>query len=143
MHPNGPLLASGFSRALVFIAGPGLAGLGLMARMLGAEPTAEAIGKLPPALGRTVDIRKDVQPILEAGCVKSHGRGKAKGDWNIDPNNAVMANLGLLLDKSTAAKPLWALFTSLDLFSFWQIFLLACGFGVASRKTQLAVGFLF
>ena len=58
-----------------------------------------------------------------------------KGDWNIDPNSAIQANLGLLLDKSEAAKPLWALFTSIDVFSLWMIFLLAVGFGVASRKT--------
>jgi hypothetical protein len=57
-----------------------------------------------------------------------------KGDWNIDPNTAVMANLGLLLDKSTAAKPLWALFTSIDLFVLWMVFLLAVGFAVACRK---------
>jgi len=57
-----------------------------------------------------------------------------KGDWNLNPQDVLQANLGLLLDKSTAAKPLWAFLTSLDLFSFWQIFLLACGFGVASRK---------
>jgi len=58
-----------------------------------------------------------------------------KGDWNIDPNQAVLANLGLLLDKSTAAKPLWALLTSIDVFVLWMVFLLAVGFGVASRKT--------
>jgi hypothetical protein len=58
-----------------------------------------------------------------------------KGDWNVNPQDALQANLGLLLDKSTAAKPLWALLTSFDLFSFWQIFLLAAGFGVASRKS--------
>jgi hypothetical protein len=57
-----------------------------------------------------------------------------KGDWNVDPNQAVQANLGLLLDKSTAAKPLWALFSSIDVFVLWMIFLLAVGFGVASRK---------
>ncbi len=57
-----------------------------------------------------------------------------KGDWNIDPNQAVQANLGLLLDKSTAAKPLWALLTSIDVFVLWMVFLLAAGFGVASRK---------
>jgi hypothetical protein len=57
-----------------------------------------------------------------------------KGDWNVDPNQAVMANLGLLLDKSTAAKPLWALATSIDVFVLWMVFLLAVGFGVASRK---------
>jgi len=58
-----------------------------------------------------------------------------KGDWNINPQEAVQANLGLLLDKSTAAKPLWALLTSIDVFSLWMVFLLAVGFGVASRKT--------
>jgi hypothetical protein len=58
-----------------------------------------------------------------------------KGDWNVDPNQAIQANLGLLLDKSTAAKPLWALLSSIDLFSLWMVFLLAVGFGVASRKT--------
>lgn len=58
-----------------------------------------------------------------------------KGDWNVDPNSAIQANLGLLLDKSEAAKPLWALATSLDVFSLWMVFLLAAGFGVASRKT--------
>jgi hypothetical protein len=57
-----------------------------------------------------------------------------KGDWNLDPNQVVQANLGLLLDKSTAAKPLWALLTSIDLFVLWNVFLLAVGFGVATRK---------
>jgi len=57
-----------------------------------------------------------------------------KGDWNINPQEAAQANLGLLLDKSTAAKPLWALLTSIDVFSLWMVFLLAVGFGVASRK---------
>jgi hypothetical protein len=58
-----------------------------------------------------------------------------KGDWNLNPQEVVQANLGLFLDKSTAAKPLWALLTSIDLFSLWQVFLLAVGFGVANRKT--------
>lgn len=58
-----------------------------------------------------------------------------KGDWNINPQDAVQANLGMLLDKSTAAKPLWTLLTSIDLFVLWMVVLLAVGFGVASRKT--------
>jgi hypothetical protein len=58
-----------------------------------------------------------------------------KGDWNINPQEAVQANLALLLDKSTAAKPLWALLSSIDVFSLWMVFLLAVGFAVASRKT--------
>lgn len=58
-----------------------------------------------------------------------------KGDWDVNPQEAIQANLGLLLDKSAAAKPLWALLTSIDLFSLWMVFLLAVGFAVASRKT--------
>ena len=58
-----------------------------------------------------------------------------KGDWNVNPQEAIQANLGLLLDKSEAARPLWALLTSIDVFSLWMVFLLAVGFGVASRKT--------
>jgi hypothetical protein len=57
-----------------------------------------------------------------------------KGDWNVNPQEAVQANLALLLEKSSAAKPLWALLSSVDLFSLWTIFLLAVGFGVASKK---------
>ena len=58
-----------------------------------------------------------------------------KGDWNINPQEAVQANLGLLLEKSSAAKPLWTLLTNIDVFSLWMVFLLAVGFGVASKKT--------
>ena len=60
---------------------------------------------------------------------------RLKGDWNLNPQEVLQANLGLLLDKAETAKPLWALVTSIDLFSFWIMFLLAVGFGVASRKT--------
>jgi hypothetical protein len=55
-------------------------------------------------------------------------------DWNINPQHALQANPSLLLDKGETAKPLWAFVTSLDLFSFWLMFLLASGFGVACRK---------
>jgi hypothetical protein len=57
-----------------------------------------------------------------------------KGDWNLNPQEILQANFSLLLDKAETAKPLWALATSLDLFSFWLIFLLAAGFGVACKK---------
>jgi hypothetical protein len=57
-----------------------------------------------------------------------------KGDWNIDPAEALSANLSILFDKQTAAKPLWALASSLDLFMFWRLFLLAAGFGAAAKR---------
>ena len=58
-----------------------------------------------------------------------------KEDWNLDPQGVLQANFSLLLDRADTAKPLWALATSLDLFSLWAIFLLATGFAVASRKS--------
>jgi hypothetical protein len=57
-----------------------------------------------------------------------------KGDWNLNPNEVVQANLSLLLDKSSAAKPLWTLLTNVDIFAIWKVFLLAVGFAVASKK---------
>jgi hypothetical protein len=57
-----------------------------------------------------------------------------KGDWNLNPQEVLQANLGLLLDKAETARPLWALVTSMDLVSFWIIFLLASGFAVAVKK---------
>lgn len=58
-----------------------------------------------------------------------------KGDWNLNPQEILQANLGLLVEKSATAKPLWALLTSFDLFTLWMVFLLATGFAVASKKT--------
>ncbi len=57
-----------------------------------------------------------------------------KDDWNLNPQDVLQANLGLLLDKAETAKPLWALATSLDLFSLWVVFLLTTGFAVAVKK---------
>ena len=57
-----------------------------------------------------------------------------KGDWNIPPQEALQANVTLFLDKASAPKWLWALGGSLDLFSFWLMFLLATGFGAASKR---------
>jgi hypothetical protein len=57
-----------------------------------------------------------------------------KGDWNVNPQEALQANLSVLLDKETAPKPFYALAGSLDLFSFWVLWLLSVGFGVASRR---------
>lgn len=58
----------------------------------------------------------------------------AKGDWNIDPATALGANLTLLFDKGQTAKWLYSLAGSIDLFSFWSLFLLASGYGVLVRK---------
>jgi hypothetical protein len=57
-----------------------------------------------------------------------------KEDWNLNPQEALQANPTLLLERAAVARPLYALAGSLDLFSFWLIFLLAAGFGAASRR---------
>lgn len=57
-----------------------------------------------------------------------------KDDWTIPPQEALQANLTLLLEKGSVAKPLYSLAGSLDLLSFWLIFVLASGFAAASRK---------
>jgi hypothetical protein len=58
-----------------------------------------------------------------------------KGDWNLNPQEVVPANLTLLVAKDAVAKPLFALLGSLDLFVFWILFLLGVGYGVASKRS--------
>lgn len=57
-----------------------------------------------------------------------------KGAWNEEPQMVLSANPTLVLERATTAKPLYALARSLDLFTFWLLFLLASGFGVLLRK---------
>ncbi len=78
---SGPIRFAGFAGAWVSSMATGV---------FAAAPTADAIRNLPPAVGRTVDFRKDIQPILEASCVKCHGRGKANGDWKLDTREAFL-----------------------------------------------------
>ncbi len=55
--------------------------LALTHRLAAIEPAVDA---LPPAATGEVDFRRDVQPLLEASCIKCHGRGKSKGGWKLD-----------------------------------------------------------
>ena len=57
-----------------------------------------------------------------------------KGDWNIDPNKVLQANLTLALP-ATAPKWLTAFASSIDVFNIWLIILMSAGYGVASRRT--------
>jgi hypothetical protein len=61
-----------------------------------------------------------------------------KGEWNVDLQNAFQANLSLLLPQESTSKPLYSFAQEIDLLAFWKIFLLSCGFGVATRKTTSA-----
>lgn len=58
-----------------------------------------------------------------------------KEDWAMNPSEALQANLTLLLDRNEVAKPLYALAGSFDLFILWTVFLLAVGYGVASKRS--------
>jgi len=57
-----------------------------------------------------------------------------KGDWSLVPQEALQTNLTILFAKDAVTKPVWALLGSIDLLSFWNLFLLAVGFGVATRR---------
>jgi hypothetical protein len=56
-----------------------------------------------------------------------------KGDWTLNPPEALQANPTLFVERDALPKAVFAFLGSLDLFSFWTIFLLALGFGRASR----------
>ncbi len=49
-----------------------------------AQLSPEQREKLPPPAEHTVDFTKEIKPILEASCIKCHGRGKSKGGFAID-----------------------------------------------------------
>ena len=62
-----------------------------------------------------------------------------KNEWSVDPASVLQASVGALLDKQTAARPLYALAESLDLFHLWLMALLSIGYGaVIGRRPLLA-----
>jgi hypothetical protein len=56
-----------------------------------------------------------------------------KGDWNIDPRFALQASPAALVERTGMSKPLYALLSALDLFSFWLVGLWAAGYAAALR----------
>lgn len=46
--------------------------------------TPEQREKLPAPADHKIDFSSEIKPILEASCIKCHGRGKAKGGFAID-----------------------------------------------------------
>ncbi len=49
-----------------------------------AALTPEQVAQLPPPAGHSVNFSQEIKPILEASCNQCHGRGRAKGDFQID-----------------------------------------------------------
>jgi mono/diheme cytochrome c family protein len=51
---------------------------------LHAALAPEQLAKLPPPAQKQVSFKQEIKPILEASCIKCHGRGKDKGGFAID-----------------------------------------------------------
>src|SRR5580765_1220747 len=52
--------------------------------------TPEQAAQLPPPASHAIDFSKEVKPILEASCIKCHGRGKDKGGLRIDTRETLL-----------------------------------------------------
>jgi len=55
-----------------------------------AKMTPEQIASLPAPAAQPIDFSRDIKPILEAACVKCHGRGKAKGGFHLETRSAFL-----------------------------------------------------
>jgi mono/diheme cytochrome c family protein len=49
-----------------------------------AQLPPEPTDQLPPPATRTIDFRRDIQPLFEASCVQCHARGKSKGGLSLE-----------------------------------------------------------
>lgn len=56
--------------------------------MAGLSP--DQLSQLPPAASHPVSFSRDIQPILEASCIKCHGRGRDRGEFAIDSRETVL-----------------------------------------------------
>ena len=57
-----------------------------------------------------------------------------KADWNIPPQEVFQAGPAIFLDKQSTSKALFAFLGCLDLFSLWNIALMAWGFAAAAKR---------
>jgi hypothetical protein len=93
-------------------------------------------------MGTTVSFRQCLTVVawsfLCVGLVSTPltlGTMALRGEWNLPPQQVLETSAALLLDRSTAAKPLYALASGLDLFSLWTLFLLTTGFAAATKRS--------
>ena len=65
-----------------------------------------------------------------------------RGDWNVDPQEALLASPAALLDRASAPAPLFALAEAFDLFTLWAIVLLSIGYAavIGARPKAAAWG---
>ena len=50
----------------------------------GAGLSPEQLQQLPPPASHPINFSQEIKPIFEASCIKCHGKGRAKGDFQID-----------------------------------------------------------
>jgi mono/diheme cytochrome c family protein len=50
----------------------------------------EQIKALPPPASRPVDFKSDIKPILEASCIRCHGRGRSRGGFQINSRQSLL-----------------------------------------------------
>ena len=55
-----------------------------------AELSPEQIRQLPPPAAHPVNFSQEIKPIFESSCIKCHGRGRAKGDFQIDSRTTLL-----------------------------------------------------
>src|SRR5438309_8997507 len=58
--------------------------------VLAAPITPEQASQLPAPANPSVNFSKEIKPILEASCMKCHGRAKDKGGFRIDTRETVL-----------------------------------------------------
>lgn len=76
--PGAARLVLAFQAMLALLPGP----------MLAAAPTAAQLATLPPAVTRTVDFAKDIEPLLTRSCLSCHGPEKQRGGYRLDSRAA-------------------------------------------------------
>ena len=59
-------------------------------RTASAKMTPEQIQSLPPAASRKINFAEDIKPIIDASCLRCHGRGRAKGGFQLDTRETVL-----------------------------------------------------
>jgi mono/diheme cytochrome c family protein len=52
--------------------------------------TPEQVKALPPPASHPVDFTTEIKPILEASCIKCHGRGRNRGGFQIDSRESLL-----------------------------------------------------
>src|SRR6266498_3881978 len=55
-----------------------------------AKITPEQAKTLPQPSNHKIDFAKEIKPILEASCIKCHGRGRTKGEFSIESRDTLL-----------------------------------------------------